>query len=153
MTKLLHSISHFCDHDFGLVIREVWANRQAQDSVGKLLRNWKRASRPNAICVSAREMRRDGIMNQCSYATFCEPLLKRVAMQGFDDVKVPNRIGPVRNERKNQIMRLRQSFLVAFRNGLPSLVPFVELLEFDAKEGRLQLVEPRVVPFHIVVVL
>src|SRR5947207_3241701 len=150
--ELLHGACDFRDYDFGLLVCEVRSDGQAQDSIGKLFRNWKGTGRPKAIRVCARKMGRDGIMNQCSDAPISQLLLKRVAARRFHDVKVPDWISPIWNERKNQVVRLRQSLLVALCGSLSSLVPFVQLLKLDAKKGRLELIEARIVAFHVIVI-
>src|SRR6478672_13439715 len=115
MTRLVRSAGDFGDYDFGLVFGQVRPDRQAQDRVGQLFRNWKCTSRPDTVRVRAGEMGRNGIVDQSPYTGLGEFFLKTVATRVFNDVKVPNGVSPFRNERKNQISSLHQRFLVALR--------------------------------------
>src|SRR5437763_16981913 len=97
-------------------------------------------------------MRRDRIMNQSANSLLCQLLLNGIAARMFDDIEMPDGLSPRGYEGKSQIMRFRQRLLVTLGDHSPTPVPLVEFLELDAKERGLQLVQPRVVAVHIVVI-
>ena len=79
---------------------------ETQNGVGKFFSNWKSVIGLHVIVVSVREMRRNGVMNQRSNAALGKLLLESFAMRSFDDIKMPDGFGPLRNERQHQIVCL-----------------------------------------------
>ena len=103
--------------------------------------------------ISSRSMRRNRIMNQGADSQFGEFGLQRIALRMADDKQMPYRVRPVRRDGQDQA-GIHGGKLCEIRSGyyFATLVPSVEVAEFDAQEGRLQFVQAGVQAGHFVVI-
>ena len=95
-------------------------------------------------------MRRYGVMDLCFYAVFCEILLQLVAMLAKDGEDMPHTISIRLGNPDLWILHLTN---ISGGNLLAAQVVGIEMPQFYAEHGGLQLIDARVAPLIVVYIL